>query len=153
MHHAVRFARHGQPRSLFETCRRDPAAFEHLYDEYADHVLAYLAVRVLDPEVAFDLMAETFAEAFDQIDRFPGTTNEMGRGWLYTIAAGLLIRWRRLGDLERRTMTELGISTPDLGQQEVQRIETLADLQRLKPGLLSWRMLCEHDEHSEPWDL
>jgi RNA polymerase sigma-70 factor (ECF subfamily) len=115
--------------------RQDLEAFEDLYDEYADRVLAFLARRTLDPEVAFDLMAETFAEAFDHIGRFRGTTDEEGRAWLWTIATHLLIRWRKRGELERRKMTELGISLADLGQEEFERIETLADLQRFKPVL------------------
>jgi RNA polymerase sigma factor (sigma-70 family) len=135
MRKAVRLARHGRPKSLFVAAREDLEAFEHVYDEYADRVLAYLACRTLDPEVAFDLMAETFAEAFDHIGAFRGTTDEEGRAWLYTIAKHLLMRWRKLGELERRKMNELGISFRDLGPEEFERIETLADLQRLKPVL------------------
>jgi RNA polymerase sigma factor (sigma-70 family) len=135
MRRAVRRGGHGRPRSLFVAARQDLGAFEDLYDEYSDRVLAHLARRTLDPEVAFDLMAETFAEAFDHIGRFRGTTDEEGRAWLWSIATHLLIRWRKRGELERRKMTELGISIRDLEQEEFERIENLADLQRFKPVL------------------
>jgi RNA polymerase sigma factor (sigma-70 family) len=120
---------------MFVAAREDLEAFEHVYDEYADSILAYLARRTLDPEVVFDLMAETFAEAFDDIGSFRGSTDEEGRAWLYAIATHLLMRWRKRGEMERRKMSELGISTRDLGQEEFERIETLADLQRFKPVL------------------
>jgi RNA polymerase sigma factor (sigma-70 family) len=135
MRKAVRLVGRGRPKSMFAAAREDLAAFEHVYDEYSDRVLAYLARRTLDPEVAFDLMAETFAEAFDHIGSFRGSTDEEGRAWLYTIATHLLMRWRKRGALERRKMNELGISIRDLGPEEFERIETLADLQRLKPVL------------------
>jgi RNA polymerase sigma-70 factor (ECF subfamily) len=135
MRKAVRLAGRRRPKSLFVAAREDLEAFEHVYDEYADSILVYLARRTLDPEVAFDLMAETFAEAFDDIGTFRGSTDEEGRAWLYAIATHLLMRWRKRGEMERRKMNELGISTRDLGQEEFERIETLADLQRLKPVL------------------
>jgi RNA polymerase sigma-70 factor (ECF subfamily) len=55
------------PRSdaeLLIASRDDPAAFRELYDRWAERLLAYFYRRVLDPEVAADLLAETFAVAF-----------------------------------------------------------------------------------------
>jgi hypothetical protein len=49
---------------------RDPVAFRALYDRWADRLLAYFYRRVLDPEVAADLLAETFAVAFERRRRF-----------------------------------------------------------------------------------
>jgi hypothetical protein len=42
---------------LIVASRRDPRAFRELYDRWADKLLAYFYRRVLDPEVAADLLA------------------------------------------------------------------------------------------------
>jgi DNA-directed RNA polymerase specialized sigma24 family protein len=43
--------------------RDDPRAFRELYDRWADKLLACFYRRTLEPEVAADLLAETFAVA------------------------------------------------------------------------------------------
>ena len=55
---------------LIVASRRDPRAFRELYDRWADKLLAYFYRRVLDPEVAADLLAETFAVAYERRKRF-----------------------------------------------------------------------------------
>jgi DNA-directed RNA polymerase specialized sigma24 family protein len=79
---------------LLIASRDDPHAFRELYDRWADKLLAYFYRRTLDPEVAGDLLAETFAVAFERRRRFrdigrPGAT------WLYGIAAKELAHWFR----------------------------------------------------------
>jgi hypothetical protein len=44
------------------------------------------ARRTLDPEVALDLTAETFAEAFEHRHRLRGSTEREALGWLWAIA-------------------------------------------------------------------
>ena len=44
--------------------REEPEAFAELYDRHAEDLLRYFARRTLDPDVAAELTAETFAEAF-----------------------------------------------------------------------------------------
>lgn len=61
-------------------------AFEEFYDEHADSVLAFFARRTFDVEAARDLMAETFAQAFQHRRRFRGDSDEAAAGWLYAIA-------------------------------------------------------------------
>ena len=48
----------------------DPRAFRELYDRWAERLLAYFYGRVLDAEVAADLLAETFAVAYERRRRF-----------------------------------------------------------------------------------
>ena len=127
--------RGGRSDSVFVAAREDLEVFGELYDVYADKVVRYLVRQTLDPEVAFDLMAETFAEALDGIALFRGSDDEAGRSWLFSIATHQLIRWRKRGALERRKIQELGVSVRDLGREEFERIEHLADLQRFKPVL------------------
>jgi RNA polymerase sigma factor (sigma-70 family) len=80
-------------------------------------------------------MAETFAELFAHIDGFRGDTEEQGRAWMWTIARHQLYRWRERGEVERRSLEQLGIPVASLGPIEYERIEDLADLQRLAPQL------------------
>lgn len=131
----LRESLHGRKRSGFAAARENPARFADVYVEYHELVLRYFARRTLDPETAFDLMAETFAELFAHIDEFRGTTEEQGRAWMWTVARHQLYRWRERGVVERKSLERLGIPIATLGPAEYERIEDLADLQRVRPQL------------------
>lgn len=131
----LRESLHGRKRSGFVAARENPARFADVYVEYHELVLRYFARRTLDPETAFDLMAETFAELFAHIDAFRGTTEEQGRAWMWTVARHQLYRWRERGVVEKRSIERLGIPIATLGPAEYERIEDLADLQRVRPQL------------------
>jgi RNA polymerase sigma factor (sigma-70 family) len=131
-------------QSLFVRAREDPESFGDVYLAYRDQVLRFFARRTLDPEVAFDLMAETFADVFAQLHAFRGQTEEQGRAWMWSIARAQLAGWRRRGEVERRNLERLALPVPSLGPAEYERIEELADLARLKPVLL--RALAELPE-------
>src|SRR3954453_11279329 len=113
----------GRTRPGFVRARADPAAFAEVYLEHHDHVLRYFARRTFDPETAFDLMAETFAELFAHIDDFRGESEEQGRAWMWAAARHQLSRWRQRGAVERRSLARLGIPVAALGQAEYERIE------------------------------
>jgi RNA polymerase sigma-70 factor (ECF subfamily) len=115
--------------------REDPSRCADVYVEYHGQVLRFFARRTFDPETAFDLMAETFAELFAHIDGFRGETEEQGRAWMWTVARHQLYRWRERGIVERRSIERLGMPVATLGQVEYERIEDLADLQRVRPQL------------------
>ena len=132
-----RLLRFGSGRACpgFVGAREDPSTFADVYVEYHEQVLRFFARRTFDPETAFDLMAETFAELFAHIDGFRGETEEQGRAWMWTVARHQLYRWRERGIVERRSIERLGIPIATLGQVEYERIEDLADLQRVRPQL------------------
>jgi hypothetical protein len=92
---------------------RDPDAFRELYDRWADRLLAYFYVRVLDAEVAADLLAETFAVAYERRRRFRDV-GRPGGAWLYGIAGRELSHWFRHQDVHRRAIERLGIEVPAL---------------------------------------
>src|SRR4051794_34172033 len=121
--------------SLFVRARSDPATFGAVYPPSHEQVLRSLVRQTLDPEVAFDLMAETFAEMLAGIDGFRGATEDEGRQWMWTIARHQLYRWRDRGRVERRHMARIGAQTPRLAPEEFDRIEDLADLERFRPIL------------------
>jgi RNA polymerase sigma-70 factor, ECF subfamily len=112
---------------LIVASRRDPAAFRELYDRWADRLLAYFYRRVLDAEVAGDLLAETFAVAFERRGRFRDV-GRPGGAWLYGIAAKELAHWFRRQEVERRAVRRLAIAVPPLDDESLARIEALADM-------------------------
>jgi RNA polymerase sigma-70 factor, ECF subfamily len=111
---------------LILASRRDPQAFRQLYDRWAERLLIYLYRRVLDAEVAADLLAETFAVAYERRHRFRDV-GRPGGAWLYGIAAKELSHWYRRQEVERRAVRRLGVAVPQLDQESVARIEALAD--------------------------
>ncbi len=125
----------GMGRGLFVRARKDPSRFADVYVAYHEAVLRYLARRTLDPEVAFDLMAETFAQMFAGLGDFRGCTEEEGRAWMWTIARHQLFRWRERRRVETTHLAQLGVTPAALGDEEYERIEQLADLERFRPVL------------------
>jgi DNA-directed RNA polymerase specialized sigma24 family protein len=71
---------------LILASRDDPQAFRQLYDRWAERLLVYLYRRVRDPDVAGDLLAETFAVAYERRRKFRDIGSP-GGAWLYGIAA------------------------------------------------------------------
>jgi RNA polymerase sigma-70 factor (ECF subfamily) len=111
---------------LILASREDPRAFRELYDRWAENLLAYFYRRVLDPEVAADLLAETFAVAFEHRRRFRDI-GRPGGAWLYGIAAKELAHFYRRQRVERRAVQRLGIAMPALDEESITRIEALLD--------------------------
>jgi RNA polymerase sigma-70 factor (ECF subfamily) len=111
---------------LILASRADPSAFRELYDRWAERLLIYLYRRVLDAEVAADLLAETFAVAYERRHKFRDV-GRPGGAWLYGIAAKELSHWFRRQEVERRAVRRLGMSVPALDQESIARIEALAD--------------------------
>lgn len=109
-----------------------PEAFSAAYRAHARSVLVFLARRTYDPEVALDLTAETFAQAFEGRRRFRGSTDEELAAWLFGIARHVLARYLRRGGAERRALTRLGIDVPSLDPDDSERIVALAGLEDLR---------------------
>jgi RNA polymerase sigma factor (sigma-70 family) len=112
--------------------RRD---ITRLYDRHARAMLAFFARRTFDPDVAVDLVAETFATAFVDRARFRGRTDTEQAAWLYGIARNLLADWHRRSHVERRALAKLGVERRALTEAEYDRIEELAALGELREGI------------------
>jgi RNA polymerase sigma-70 factor (ECF subfamily) len=119
---------------LLVASRRDPRAFRELYDRWADKLLAYFYRRTLDAEVSADLLAETFAVAYERRRRFRDL-GKPGGAWLYGIAAKELSHWFRRQDVERRAVRRLGVEVPALDDESIARIEALADIEQHREAL------------------
>jgi RNA polymerase sigma factor (sigma-70 family) len=126
--------REGTAAALLRS-REVPAAFSDVYRSLSEPVLVYLTRRTYDPEVALELTAETFAQAFAQRARFRGSADAEAEGWVFAIARHLLARWFRRGGIERKAVARLGMRIPPLGDDEYARIDELADLSSLRTAL------------------
>ncbi len=116
---------------LLAQSKEDPNAFAEFYDAYAERVLVFLARRVLDVDVAFDLLSETFAIALERRRQFRGDSAEQEQGWLFSIARSELSHYWRDGRVERSALARLGVPRPGLSDPEIERIEDLAGLNEI----------------------
>lgn len=123
-----------RPNSLAAS-RARPTAFREFYDAHAASLLRFFVRRTLDPDAAADLTAETFAQAYAARAQFRGRTDEEAAGWLYAIARRRLARFREQGVVERRALERLGLERPVLNDEDLERIERLADLGSLRTAV------------------
>jgi RNA polymerase sigma factor (sigma-70 family) len=106
--------------------------FSAFYRANAEDLLVFFARRVLDPDVALELTAETLAHAFLSRKRFLGSSSGEARSWLYGIARHQLSRFFQRGATERKAIERLGIQMPAMEADEQLRVEELADIKPLR---------------------
>lgn len=94
--------------------------------------LTFFARRTFDVEAARDLMAETFAQAFQHRRRFRGSSDEEAGGWLYAIARHQLSHYVRHGVARRKAVRKLGIRVPVVSDDDYDRILELAGLNEMR---------------------
>jgi RNA polymerase sigma-70 factor (ECF subfamily) len=108
------------------------AEFEALYDRLARPLLLTLVRRAMEVDVALDLWAETWAAAFAARRRFRGHTREEAEGWVRGIAARQYAMYMRRGRAERRALERLGLERPAPARDEIEELERLAGIDRLR---------------------
>ena len=118
--------------SSLKRSHQDPRAFGDFYREHATAVTRHFARRVIDPEAALDLTAETFAQAYAGRRGFRGTTEQEARAWLYTIAQRQLAAYLRQGYADNDALTRLGLERPEGSPEELARIEELGAMSDLR---------------------
>jgi RNA polymerase sigma factor (sigma-70 family) len=111
----------------------DPSEFRRVYQAFAEPVLLFLTRRTHDPEVALDLAAETFAEAYISGRRFRGRDDRDLAAWLFAIARHQLAHYLRRGHAEARAVRRLGIRVPALSVDDLDQIHDRAGLRTLQP--------------------
>lgn len=109
--------------------------FDELYRRESEALLVFFTRRTLDAEVALELTAETFAQAYIGWRRLRGRSPEERQAWLYTIARRTLSRYMRRGHVERRALQRLGMQTPSMHEDDLASIERRAGLAGLREAL------------------
>jgi RNA polymerase sigma factor (sigma-70 family) len=107
----------------------DPETFVDFYREEAEFVLMFLTRRTFDAEVAVELTAETFAQAWRGWRRVRSDSREEMRAWLLTIARRQLAHFLRRGHAQRTAIRRLGISVPAVHEDDLAAIERAAGLE------------------------
>jgi RNA polymerase sigma factor (sigma-70 family) len=111
-----------------------PEDFGRFFDRHGRAVLSYLYRRTADPEMAADLVAETFAQAY----RSRWTYRDTGpgaRAWLFGIAANELKRALRRKRVDDRARRRLGIERVAMDELSFERIEELADFAPIRDAV------------------
>jgi RNA polymerase sigma factor (sigma-70 family) len=111
---------------LIVASREDSAAFRELYNRWAEPILTYFVRRVLDVEVAADLMAETFASAYESRHKFHDV-GRPGGAWLYGIARRKLSHFYRHRKVEMKAAQRLGLERAALDEASGAQIAALLD--------------------------
>ena len=104
----------------------EPEDFGVFYDRHVRNVLAYFSRRTVDPEVAADLTAETFASALTARRRYKPGRAPAG-AWLYAIAARRLSDYQRHGHVEARAQRSLAMQRVPVAAEDAEMIKLLAD--------------------------
>lgn len=120
---------------LILASREDASAFRELYERHATDVLAYFYKRTLDPHASADLMAETFAVAFERRASFRDQ-GRPGASWIYGIARREMSRYRRKWSIEARALSRMGAEMPSLDDASIERIEALAEIDSYRRQLV-----------------
>jgi RNA polymerase sigma factor (sigma-70 family) len=120
---------------LLLASRDDIDAFADFYRRHAEDILRYFARRTLDPEVAAELTAESFAEAFASRRSYRDEGVD-GVAWLYGIARHQLGRFFRAGSVHAAARRKLGMPERELASEDFERIEELVDFEPLREALI-----------------
>lgn len=113
-----------------------PDRLSAAYARDSRRLLVWLTRRTYDAQLATDLVGETFARAFAARGRFDGGDDDALSAWLFGIARNALHEALRKGAAERRAMQRLGIERVVLTDDELLRIEDLAELGTLRAALI-----------------
>jgi RNA polymerase sigma-70 factor, ECF subfamily len=114
---------------------KDASRFAAVYEREAQMVLVFVARRTLDGQVALDITAETFAQAFRGRRSFRGTTEAEERAWLLTIARRQIGRYLRRGVVEQRAVQRLQAHVPVAHEDDLRAIEEAAELADLRSAV------------------
>jgi RNA polymerase sigma factor (sigma-70 family) len=110
---------------LIAATPEDPDAFAEFYRRQERAVLRFFVRWSRAPELAADLMAETFAAAFESASGYDPGRGE-ARAWLFGIARNILARSVKRGRVENQTRRRLGMPTLVVTDEALERIEALA---------------------------
>lgn len=111
---------------LERTRAGDPDAFGVLYERQHELVLAFLLKRTRNPEVAMDLMAETFAAALLALANKPPTIERSAAPWLLTIARNALVDSFRRGQVESAARQRLALEPEEYTDSDIERVLNVA---------------------------
>lgn len=121
---------------LLRRTASEPGAFREVYRRHERIVVAFLARRTGDAELAADLTAETFATALLHADRFRGELGDGALGWLLGIARHAWLHGLERDRSERSACRRLGIEL-SISDASLERVEAFIDAEHPDNPLLA----------------
>jgi RNA polymerase sigma factor (sigma-70 family) len=112
---------------LAASAASDQEAFATFFDRHLAAVTAFFRRRVGEPELAFDLAAETFAAVVVSVDRFDPERGS-GAAWLFGIAHNKLRESLRKGRVEASARRELKLERQVIADEDLERVEELSSI-------------------------
>ena len=100
--------------------------FEIVYRRHHEVVLAFLARRVQQPELAADLLAETFASLLALVRNPQRAVPPIPLAWLLVTARNLLIDSHRRGAVDDRARRRLAMRPVVLDDRDMERVEEIS---------------------------
>jgi RNA polymerase sigma-70 factor (ECF subfamily) len=100
--------------------------FEIVYRRHHAVVLAFLARRVQQPELAADLLAETFASLLALVRDPQRAVPPIPVAWLLVTARNLLIDSHRRGTVDDRARRRLAMRPLVLDDRDLERVEEIS---------------------------
>ncbi len=114
-------------RQLLEEARGGCGeSFEVVYGRHHAVVLAFLARRVQQPELAADLLAETFASLLSLVKDAQHAVPPIPVAWLLVTARNLLIDSHRRGRVDDRARRRLAMQPVVLDDRDLERVEEIS---------------------------
>jgi RNA polymerase sigma factor (sigma-70 family) len=107
---------------LLAARRGDPESFGAFFREHHAVVMAFLARRVDEPEVAADLLAETFASLLTVVRDRRRELPKSPVGWLLVTARNLLIDRHRHGIVVEAARRQLQLAPVALDDRDIELI-------------------------------
>lgn len=111
---------------------RDPAAFDGLYLLFADRVYRYLLARVGDPDLAEEVMAQSFLRLIEKIDIYrigPRDNAAIFSAWFYRLAHNKMVDVLRSRKRAQEAPLELALQVGD--GRVIDVVEERLDFERI----------------------
>jgi RNA polymerase sigma factor (sigma-70 family) len=124
----------GPHRAILRAPVDGAEAFTQLYDVHAPELLRWFTRRTTSLDLAADLTAETFAQAYLSRRSYRSERGDPG-AWLFGIARHVLSRSLRRRSIEDRARRRLGVEPVGVPDLAYERVEQLADLAGMRPAL------------------
>ena len=126
---------HMSDADLIRAARRQPAAFEELFERHAMLLRTWLFAQTGDAGVANDLVGETFAQAWRGVRRFRGEDERSGAAWLYGIARHLVHQHYKRGRVETAGRRRLGMASVVSDEGGIEEMLGRIDAHELSPAV------------------
>lgn len=108
---------------LLDRSDTDAGAFTEFYRRHERALVRYAGRMVRDPELVVDVVAETFARAYESRAAFRGDGGSSARGWLLGIARHVVLAAWRTGRIQSDVRERLGMQAISVTDETLRAVE------------------------------